>query len=137
MDYEEALTDRFAELKTLRAKFVAKYPELKPRKNGGVTQSARFPYCVWVDFPEARARIAFYEDCLVDEKSGNIHPSRIGYATIFKNLHSNGGACDSPNDVVNGALCYRPENKLVTGIRVCEENFDAIVTEYLKFIGEH
>lgn len=136
MDYEESLDRRFAELKTLRAKFVAKYPELKPRKNGGVTQSARFPYCVWVDFPEARARIAFYEDCLVDEKSGNIHPGRIGYATIFKNLHSNGGACDSPNDIVDGTLRYRPENKLVTGIRVCEENFDEIVAAYQKFLSE-
>lgn len=132
------LERRFGELKILRETMIRKMVDFCPRVAGGISKSKRFPYCVWIDFPKTKSRIAFYEDARIDETDGNFHPGRYGYATFFKNLADNGGACESSNDVVNirgkRMIVYNLDNRLATGIRVDEEHLDEIVSAYERFM---
>ena len=132
------IEQRFEELKLLRKTMLEKLATLCPREAGGISMSKKYPYCVWIDFPKTKSRIAFYEDARIDETDGNFHPGRYGYATFFKNLINNGGACESSNDVVNirgkRMIIYNLDNRLATGIRVDEEHLDEIILTYKAFM---
>lgn len=134
----EGLEKRFNELKILRESMLEKMNTFCPEKRGGITKSKKYPYCVWIDFPKTKSRIAFYEDARIDETDGNFHPGRYGYATFFKNLTDNNGACESSNDVVNirgkKMIIYNLDNRLATGIRVDEKHLDEIIIAYKAFM---
>lgn len=124
------------ELKRLRKAIVEKL-EAKGHKTkrGGIGQG-RYAECVWIDLEDISARLALFEDAIIDERSGNFHPGRYGYATFFKNLADNGGACASSNEVVGKKIIYNLANRKATNLPVDEEHVDEIVAEFEKFIHE-
>lgn len=133
-----ALEKRTAELIEIRKEMVEKFqrlaesdPALLPRKGGGVGHDT-YPYCVYIDFPESKSRIAFFEDARIDSNSCNFHPGRIGYVTFFKNLNVKG----SINEKTSGNYLYGAKNRKITNLRITRENIDEVIEQYLKFMGK-
>lgn len=137
MENNNLNSQRTEELKRLR-KAIAEKLETKGHKTkrGGIGQG-RYAECVWIDLEDIPARLALFEDAIIDEKSGNFHPGRYGYATFFKNLANNGGTCASSNEVADGKkIIYNLANRKATDLPVEEEHIDEIVAEFEKFIHE-
>ena len=137
MEYADVINQHTEELKRLRKIVIEKLKAGGHKvKRGGIGQG-KYDQCIWVDLEDTPSRIAFFEDTIIDEKSGNFHPGRYGYATFFKNLIENDGACSSSNEVIDGKkIIYNLANRKTTDLRVDEKHIDEIVAEFEKFINE-
>ena len=124
---------RIKKIKSLIKKKLYDYetPGLKVIKYGGFGRG-RFSNCYWIDVKYGEndvyaASILFYEDSIIDSKTGNLHPGRDGYV-VFQKWHNIPFERKAPNIRMRVGKCYgvfipiEKEYRKETGINVLDKS---------------
>ncbi len=130
---DEKDIERIKEIKGLVKKKLCDYGnnDLHVFRRGG-RGIKRFSDCFWIDVRygekhASAASILFYEDAIIDHKSGNLHPGRYGYV-VFQKWHNFPFARSAPNMKMKVGKCYGvfipfgDDYRVETGINVLDNN---------------